>query len=60
MTTPTTEALRAHYAKTALARMGIPFERGMQIEGVRIVVEGAARINGHHTRNGQYCRATMA
>lgn len=43
-TIPTPQALRAHYAKTALARMGIPFERGMQIEGVRIVVEGAAEI----------------
>lgn len=40
-TQSTTEALRAHYAKTALARMGIPFERGMQINAVRIVVEGA-------------------
>lgn len=39
---PTPEALRAHYAKTALARIGIPFERGMQIESVRIVVAGAA------------------
>lgn len=37
------EALRAHYAQTALARMGVPFERGMEIEAVRIAVEGAAR-----------------
>lgn len=37
------DLLRAHYAKTALARMGIPFERGMQIEAVRIAIEGAAR-----------------
>lgn len=42
-TQPTAETLRAHYAKTALARMGIPFERGMRIESVRIVVEGAAK-----------------
>lgn len=46
MTMPTTEALREHYAKTALARMGIPFERGMQIESVRLAVEGAARRAG--------------
>lgn len=37
------ELLRAHYANTALHRMGIPFERGMQIDAVRIAVEGAAR-----------------
>lgn len=35
--------LRAHYAKTTLARMGVPFETGMEIEAVRIVVEGAAK-----------------
>lgn len=35
--------LRAHYARTALARMGIAFERGMAIAAVRIAVEGAAR-----------------
>lgn len=35
--------LHAHYARTALARMGIAFERGMAIAAVRIAVEGAAR-----------------
>lgn len=39
---PTEQQLREHYAATALARMGILFERGMQINAVRIVVEGAA------------------
>lgn len=34
--------LRTHYARTALARMGIEFERGMAIAAVRIAVEGAA------------------
>lgn len=38
---PTDAELRAHYARTALARMGIPFERGMESKAVRIVVEGA-------------------
>lgn len=32
-----------HYARTALARMGIPFERGMQVAGVREAIEGAIR-----------------
>lgn len=36
-------SLRRHYARTALARMGIEYERGMQHEAVRIVVEGAAK-----------------
>lgn len=45
-TTPTDNELRTHYARTALSRMGVPFERGMQIEAVRIVVEGAARAQG--------------
>lgn len=40
-TQPTDSELRAHYARTALARMGVPFERGMQVTPVRIVVEGA-------------------
>jgi len=39
---PTDAELRAHYARTALARMGIAFERGMQVVPVRIAVEGAA------------------
>mgnify|MGYP001431474489 CR=1 FL=1 len=34
---------RAHYSNTALYRMGITFDLGMEIEAVRIVVEGAAR-----------------
>lgn len=38
------EDLRRHYAATALARLGVPFERGMQIEAVRAVVEAAARV----------------
>jgi hypothetical protein len=35
--------LRRHYADTGLARMGVPFERAMQIEAVRRAVEAAAR-----------------
>ena len=38
-----TSTLRVHYDKTALARMGIPFEQGIRITGVRIALEGAAR-----------------
>lgn len=37
------DALRTAYAKTAFARMGIPFERAMEREAVRIAVEGSAR-----------------
>lgn len=35
---------RRHYAKTALSRMGIPFERAMQVAGVRKAIEGAIRV----------------
>jgi len=37
------DALRTAYAKTALARMGIPFERAIALESVRIALEGSAR-----------------
>lgn len=37
------DTLRAHYAKTALARIGIPFERGIQIAGVRQAIDGAIK-----------------
>lgn len=40
---PTEEDLRRHYAKTALARMGIPYERAMRVEALRNVIDGAAR-----------------
>lgn len=36
-------ALRRAYEKTAPYRMGIPFERAVQIEGVRIALAGSAR-----------------
>jgi hypothetical protein len=39
----TDQTLRRHYAKTALAKIGIPFERGMDSKAVRIAVEGAAQ-----------------
>lgn len=39
----TDQTLRRHYARTALAKLGIPFERGMESKAVRIAVEGAAR-----------------
>lgn len=37
------DALRTAYEKTALARMGIPFERAIKLEGVRIAMEGSVR-----------------
>lgn len=43
---PTTETeMRTRYARTGLFRMGIPFERAMQCQSVRIVV-GAAAVPG--------------
>ena len=39
----TNEQLRTAYEKTALHRMGIPFERAIKLEGVRIAMEGSAR-----------------
>lgn len=47
---PPTEAdMRARYARTGLYRMGIPFERAMQCQAVRIVV-GAAAVQGRATQ----------
>lgn len=37
------DALRTAYAKTAFARMGIPFERAIKLEFVRVALEGSAR-----------------
>lgn len=37
------DALRTAYDKTALARLGIPFERAMALESVRIALEGSVR-----------------
>lgn len=34
---------RRHYAKTALSRMGIPFDRAMQLAMVREAIEGGIR-----------------
>lgn len=39
---PTDGQLRIEYQKTAFFRMGIPFERAIQVEVVRIVLEGGA------------------
>ena len=39
----TMDALRTAYDKTALARLGIPFERAMELESVRIALEGSVR-----------------
>lgn len=44
------QALRRHYARTALAKMGIPFERGMESKAVLIAVEGAARAEARRAR----------
>lgn len=37
------DALRTAYQKTAFHRLGIPFERAIALEGVRIALEGSAR-----------------
>lgn len=37
------DALRTAYQKTAFYRLGIPFERAIELEGVRIALEGSAR-----------------
>lgn len=40
---PTDGQLRIAYEKTAFFRMGIPFERAIQLEGVRIALGGSVR-----------------
>lgn len=50
-------ALRAHYAKTALSRMGIPFERGIQIVAVKKALEGAIRAEAKRSGAGEDGRA---
>lgn len=37
------QALRTAYTKTALHRMGIPFERAIKLDAVRIPLEGSVR-----------------
>lgn len=37
------DALRSAYQKTALHRMGIPFERAIKLDAVRIPLEGSVR-----------------
>ncbi|MDP1925743.1 MAG: hypothetical protein Q8K57_13295 [Thiobacillus sp.] len=37
------QALRTAYTKTALHRMGIPFERAILLDAVRIPLEGSVR-----------------
>ncbi|MCK9386055.1 MAG: hypothetical protein M0Q15_15710 [Nevskia sp.] len=37
------QALRTAYLKTALHRMGIPFERAILLDAVRIPLEGSVR-----------------
>jgi hypothetical protein len=44
------QALRRHYAKTTLAKIGIPFERGIKSKAVQIAVEGAARAEARRAR----------
>jgi len=39
----TDDQLRTAYEKTSLHRIGIPFERGIQIAGVRDAMEGSVR-----------------
>lgn len=36
-------ALRTAYEKTAMFRMGIPFERAVDLQSVRRALEGSAR-----------------
>lgn len=45
--------MRRHYAMTALARMGIEYERGMEIAAVRIVVEVAASAEEMRTKSAE-------
>ena len=40
---PPMDALRTAYDKTALARMGIPFDRAIELASVRIALEGSVR-----------------
>lgn len=51
-----TEMLRAHYSRMALERVGIPFERGIEIAGVREAIEGAIRVEWRRGggRNAQH------
>lgn len=39
----TDDQLRTAYEKTVLHRMGIPIERAIELESVRIALEGSAR-----------------
>ena len=41
------DELRQAYKKTALHRMGIPFERAIQLDAVRIPLEGSVRRPTH-------------
>lgn len=44
------DQLRPHYEKTALARMGIPIERALNLEGMRVLMVAAMRIEGNTGR----------
>lgn len=36
-------ALREHYAQTGLARLGLPFDRALRSEAIRIALAGAEK-----------------
>lgn len=46
--------LREHYAQTGLARLGLPFDRALRSEAIRIALAGAAkaahRVAARHAR----------
>lgn len=51
------DALRTAYAKTALARMGIPFERAIELASVRIALEGGVRRSAPQPTTARTARA---
>lgn len=40
---PTDAELREHYARTGLARMGLPYERAINSQAIRITLTGAIK-----------------
>lgn len=55
MSTPTEAERREQYARTGLARLGIPFERAIQSEAVRISLDGG--INARRRREARQAQA---
>ncbi|WP_310445921.1 hypothetical protein [Thiobacillus sp.] len=49
------DELRQAYQKTALHRMGIPFERAIQLDAVRIPLEGSVRRSTQQSQSPNNC-----